>query len=81
MKFVDVYTLPFITHRTFNIFWIEINEHSYVDACTLPSINMSDTYIFWIMINVHYRFKKKKGEKNKNESRNTKYTYISDKNK
>lgn len=25
--------------------------------------------------------KKKKGEKNKNESRNTKYTYISDKNK
>lgn len=78
-----MYTLPFITHQRFNIFWIKINEHSYVDACTLPSINTSDTYIFWIMINVHYRFKKKKDlkKKNKNESRNTKYTYISDKNK
>lgn len=30
LKFRDVYTLPFITHQTFNIFWIEINERSFV---------------------------------------------------
>lgn len=77
LKFVDVYTLPFITHQTFNISWIEINERSYVDACTLPSINTSDTYIFWIMINVHYRFKKKKGRKIKmNHETLSTYIYI-----
>lgn len=75
LKFRDVYTLPFITHQTFNIFWIEINERSFVYITIYK-------YVLYILNNDKWIFiDKKKRKKNKNESRKTEYMYISDKNK